>query len=253
MNESLKRWVYGGVYLFLFLALLGLIYFSFYSTRASCDDLLQNQDETGVDCGGKCAVSCEVKWAEPIVITARDVFIEGVEHITVMVTVYNPNAFVGVMRLPYTLSIYDTSGKRAFVFHRETKIIPGGNTYLLETNVKLKDRDFGRVEVTWPEYVFTERGNLNLPNLLIQDVATKKMREGIVIFGGVKNEEPAPVSEVIIIVQEREGLIIKRATQSVLSQIPSYGRKEFILELPMTAEELKKIDSKNLNLVLQAK
>jgi len=60
MSRTLKQLTFGSVYFVIF-ALVALgAYLSYFKSAPSCADNKQNQNEIGVDCGGRC-IPCEVK------------------------------------------------------------------------------------------------------------------------------------------------------------------------------------------------
>ncbi|MFA6254098.1 MAG: hypothetical protein WC640_02495 [Candidatus Paceibacterota bacterium] len=89
-----------------FFAVIGLILFLIYRPRPTCFDGKQNQTETGIDCGGTCALACapdviplKVYWARPLKVN------DGWYDVAALVE--NENLNFGVRRAPYTLYLYD--------------------------------------------------------------------------------------------------------------------------------------------------
>ena len=95
LTRDTKRLTIIVIYIFLFLAIGTGGYFLFHAAP-TCMDGKQNQDETGIDCGGICAMACmETVIGEPIVI--REVMVLPVENgvYDVVARIYNPNNTVG--------------------------------------------------------------------------------------------------------------------------------------------------------------
>ena len=77
--------------------------------RASCTDFIQNGDESGVDCGGSCELSCRplpraaiIEWARPFMVG------KGVASAVAYIT--NPNREHYALRVPYIFKLYDAGG-----------------------------------------------------------------------------------------------------------------------------------------------
>ena len=92
----------------LFLLVILPVWLSMRKTQ-TCFDAKQNQNESGVDCGGSCTLMCKgtvkglkVVWAKmfPIRHGAYDV----------VAYVENPNSSAGAPRLPYTAKLFDAEG-----------------------------------------------------------------------------------------------------------------------------------------------
>jgi hypothetical protein len=80
----------------------------FYDTP-SCMDQKQNQDETGVDCGGSCARVCESDAQAPSVTFAR-ALTQQQDRVDVIAYVMNPNREAAIANARYTIELYDAKG-----------------------------------------------------------------------------------------------------------------------------------------------
>lgn len=97
-----------GFFLFLFIVGGGL-YALYGYTPATCLDQKKNGDETGTDCGGRCARICTFDVKEPYVAWVRsfratDGFYNAVAYVE------NRNANAGSPRVAYTIRLYDKAG-----------------------------------------------------------------------------------------------------------------------------------------------
>src|SRR5579864_5721823 len=101
------------LYAILFLAVFGLIVWGVYSITLkpapSCFDNIQNQDETGVDCGGSHCVPCDIKNLKPLVSLPAVLFTDG-QVFSVSFDLTDPNANFGASSVTYDLNFYDASG-----------------------------------------------------------------------------------------------------------------------------------------------
>ncbi|MHB0865533.1 MAG: hypothetical protein ACYC1Y_01340 [Minisyncoccota bacterium] len=85
-----------------FIAILSITVF--YKTP-SCSDGVQNQDETGVDCGGSCPYLCTAQTYAPTVLFTKAIP-NGVGRTDVIASVENVNAGVAAKDVPYTVTLY---------------------------------------------------------------------------------------------------------------------------------------------------
>lgn len=75
----------------------------------SCTDGVQNQNETGVDCGGACRYVCTALVAAPTVRYTKTVS-NGAGRIDVVASIENTNHDAAARAVPYRLRLYATDG-----------------------------------------------------------------------------------------------------------------------------------------------
>ncbi len=94
-----------------FIVAIGI--FSFHRTvlytAPSCIDGIQNQNETGVDCGGVCPHLCTAQVEQPVIQFVRAIS-NGGGRTDIIAYVENPNADAGVSNAPYTIDMYGQEG-----------------------------------------------------------------------------------------------------------------------------------------------
>jgi hypothetical protein len=94
------------------LLLLGFLIYGFWGSifpAATCSDLKTNGDESGVDCGGSCALVCKGEYFD----IEKDVpvfFKSGDGTYDILVTFKNNNRYSAPKEFAYRLDIYDESG-----------------------------------------------------------------------------------------------------------------------------------------------
>jgi len=95
------------------LLIVGAVVFAFLSTlfiatfydAPSCTDGAQNQDETGIDCGGSCAYLCTAELQPPTVLFTKAIG-NGVGRTDVIASVENKNALAAAKNVPYLVRLY---------------------------------------------------------------------------------------------------------------------------------------------------
>ncbi len=128
------------VQLLLVLAVIAVVsiypLFQLFYTPPSCADGKQNQDEIGVDCGGKCPQLCPSQVA-PLSVTWAKAFEveEGVYDLAALIE--NKNAGAGVRRLYYTFVVYNKNDARIAEKRGVTYANPNEQLTVFEANVRL--------------------------------------------------------------------------------------------------------------------
>ncbi len=129
---------------FVIVLVVGAIVFYLWP-KASCTDGRQNQDESGVDCGGPCT-PCVVNPKDPITLWTRVFEIEdGLYEVAALIE--NPNISYGLSLLKYTFKIYDVNNILIGVKEGQTFLNPNDKFLVFETGINTKERDAVRVFV----------------------------------------------------------------------------------------------------------
>lgn len=119
----------------LFISLVGGAYFKWFYVGATCFDGKQNQNEEGLDCGGSCAMSCELLTVKPLQVEwSKALFLKnGLYDLAAKINNINPN--YGLGRFDYTFKLYDKSGQLLTEKKGSSFSLPNQKKYIIETNV----------------------------------------------------------------------------------------------------------------------
>jgi hypothetical protein len=134
-----RQFLYYAVVLVLAAIFVFVVWQTFFTNPATCSDGLRNSKETGVDCGGSCALVCQDEARAPTVLWAR-AFETGPTTYTAAAYVENQNRGAGAKRVAYTFQIFDD--KNLLVVEREGVIdLPPIQTVpIVETNIDVGNR-----------------------------------------------------------------------------------------------------------------
>lgn len=112
----------------------------FWLTRPdpSCADGRRNQDETGIDCGGACRAVCKNE-IRPLKVIWSRVLKVSADNYDSITLIENPNAALGVRRLPYTIKFYDADNLLVVTREGQTFVMPQESFVVYE---KLTFNDF---------------------------------------------------------------------------------------------------------------
>lgn len=132
----------------------------FYMPEPTCFDGKQNQEETGIDCGGLCE-PCITNPKDIVVLWTRVIKIdEGLYEVASLIE--NPNLFYGLPFFKYNFKLYDDKNVLVAVRDGRTFLNPQDRFVIFETNIDTGRRSAlkGVVEIEqaakW-EYLDEER------------------------------------------------------------------------------------------------
>lgn len=136
LSRRAKQSVIALVY-FIIAVLLGIfVYYAFIKAAETCFDSKQNQNETGIDCGGICATTCKDNIVGEDLQFTEMAFVPGEnEKYDVLAKVYNPNDVAGASSFVYTVTLKDSAGTVLATRSGRSYILPQENKYLLELNL----------------------------------------------------------------------------------------------------------------------
>jgi len=176
--------------IFLLFVLLFVALPAYYFTRSSpkCTNLIQDGDETGVDCGGSCALLCKPETLP--LITRGEARINRISSssYTASVLVENPNLSGEVKRAKYNLSIYSSGVKDPVkVFNKETYIGPNSTFALFEGPFTLTGSGPFRAVFEWEDGLIWEKNvvssaliGVESPNLLITATSSQRLEARLI-------------------------------------------------------------------------
>lgn len=179
ISRVFKRSIIVVVYLALFSLICVGIYYAFIRVAPTCSDGKQNQDETGIDCGGLCVAQCVPPLYPQDIMTREAAFVPA-ERGTydVLAKIYNPNDIAGASEFSYVLSIRDVTGAVLAQQSGVSFILPQESKYLLAFHLPSQVRpDHATLEITNPVWQrfqgYTER-----PKVFVTQQAYSRIQSG---------------------------------------------------------------------------
>ena len=244
MNPRLaKQLIYGFFYL-LILGLITLVIWYYYDRilpTPTCFDNLQNQEETGVDCGGPC-VPCEVSTLQPFDVYWRKVLSADENQSAVVAEIRNPNSNFGADFFEYTFNIYGENNQKIGSINGESFIYPSEIKYLMEVGGKIKPQDVVNIELSFDKISWKSKEEFPKPQMQIRDIKTEA-DQPILLTAIIKNESSYALSKIKIIgfVFNRFGLRIG-VSKTELNRLSPFQETTFKIVFPNT------INSSEINL-----
>lgn len=152
-----KKQIFIIIIYILIVILAGFLIYFWLKPKPSCFDGIQDQNETGVDCGGVCAKPCDNKLAEQNLAVAKKGFVlSGVANeYDLYAYVENPNDSVGSSNFQYEFKLKDSSGKIVGDRKGDEFILPGDSKYVIAPAVPVTgvptSVEFSITDTTWAE------------------------------------------------------------------------------------------------------
>lgn len=150
MSWALQRQLkyFSGLVFFLALILFIIIAPVIFK-KPTCTDTKQNGDESGVDCGGSCALMCKSDVTDPVVLWSRSFPVIGTNY-NLVAYIENRNKNSAVAVASYEFRIYDANNKLIGRREGKTFIPPNQQFAIFESRF-----DAGQSEVKSVTFDFT--------------------------------------------------------------------------------------------------
>jgi len=202
-------------YALVVLVILGIaafgVYKSSFSKPATCFDGKQDQDETGVDCGGNiCALRCTSD-ISPIV-SLWDPRLFNVDNgvYTAAVMVENPNGTSGAKAVPFSLKIYDATDTDVVIKEIDdtVDVYPGEEFPIIETGISTGKRLPGRVVLTFNENAveWYKEAPLATPVKTLAPTVTNEATAPLVTASALNDSSSAADNvDIVAVVSDKDG------------------------------------------------
>ncbi len=165
-----RQLAYGMAFIVLILLVVGVpIYLHFFNKAPTCMDLKQNQNETGIDCGGICARACiQDVLPEPIQLWARAFKVSGGVHNLVA---YVQNANVNYVANPaeYVFKVFDKDNVLIGLRIGKSAVPPVKSFPIFEQSFDAGFREVGKVTFEFTEPLVWNRSTSVRPELMVSD------------------------------------------------------------------------------------
>lgn len=228
MNRIGKQFIYGVLYLIVFGGLIYIGYFLLVKPAPTCTDRKQNQDETGVDCGGSCA-AC-IGMPEPISVRLSTIFFA--KDPVALVRLTNPNTQVGAENIGYSIEVLGVGDSVLDVFEGETFVYPGDqekNLVFLLTGLE----DARTLKVALGEPIWKRIEEFKKPDFSFVRSQKRITQDRIIIEGEIKNNETLLFDNIEIgaLFFSQSGILVG-ASETAVQTVKAFERRAFTIEFP---------------------
>ena len=199
----------------------------FYDTP-SCTDRKQNQDETGIDCGGSCARVCVAEAIAPSAKFTR-ALTQQQGRVDVISYIENPNRTAAVANARYTIELYDAKGIVVARKEGSIDLPPASTVPVYVPNMYGATLVGARAFLTFDSasLVFVKYADRRIIPRYNNDAMVPGVAPRITASFSNPSAEVVRDTPVIATVFDAEGNAIA-ATQTLLAQLPSQGTAQVI-------------------------
>lgn len=245
MSRSAKQFVYG----ILYLAVFGLIVYGFakpaFTPAPTCSDSIQNQGEQGIDCGGPCAIACDVTSLAPVrAVGAVSVFGLSNGQAVLLAEAQNTNQNYDASQFFYRFSIYSSSGTLLETISGSDSLSALSRGYIFAPNVASKFNNIGRVAIEFSNVSWQKAYAALEPNVVVSSgPATVVGKTDIRVNGAVKNQSSVAATKVkiVAILYDAYGTEIF-ASQWIVDSLSASGEAAFSIIFPLDPQITSQID-----------
>lgn len=232
MNTRLGKQLF---YIIVFLIIIGLIglviYVIWLKPAPTCFDKKQNQNETGVDCGGSCE-DCEIRTLQqPSVKWSK--FPAGNETI-LLIELRNLNPKYGAENFFYNFDILGSDGKKIKSLASNSFIYAGEIKYLIEV-IGFDSRDIDKVEPSFSSIKWKRIDQFTKPEVQLREVKTESAQPDgrAIVSGFILNNNAFPLSKIRIVgVLSNSNDIQISASKTELENVKANEEKQFKIIFP---------------------
>jgi len=223
-----KQFVFGLIFLII-IGLLGWgIYNVFIKSAPSCTNGIQDQGETGIDCGGPC-ISCELKTLKPIQIDQGwpKAFRATDTASGVVAEIYNPNPEWAAKSFDYQLNLKDQFGNVLKTINDTSFIYGGELKYIIEPRVEIPIGKITSSEILIANPQWVSISDYPKPDVEVQGTKTDKT-ETLFVSGKIVNRSEIDFLTAVAyaLVYNKNGDLIA-ASKTIVDNVIKFGSKDF--------------------------
>jgi hypothetical protein len=223
-----KQFVFG----LIFLIIIGLVGWGIYSVfiklAPSCANNVQDQGETGVDCGGPC-ISCALKTLKPIQVDQGwpKAFRATDTASGVVAEIYNPNPEWAAKSFNYQLNLKDQFGNVLKMISGTSFAYGGELKYIIEPRVEISIGKITSSEILIANPQWVSISDYPKPDVEVQGTKTDKT-DALFVKGKIVNrsEIDFPTAMAYALVYNKNGNLIA-ASKTIVDNVPKFGSKDF--------------------------
>ncbi len=210
MASRKSKQVFYGIF---YLAILAAIVYGGYlifRPAPSCFDNIQNEGETGVDCGGPCA-PCTFNLAPLQVIGQVKILPLDSSGISLLAQIQNSNSGFGALTFDYVFTVYNNKGIEVASSSGGSYIYPGKTKYILVPNIQVVSvNNLGYAELALSNPNWQPADNFKNFSVQIQSQKTATTTLGAKVSGYLFNNSGFLINQadVLAVFYDTSGLVV---------------------------------------------
>lgn len=250
MKRASKQIFFSLIFLGIFFLIVVLIWNAVTKKEPTCSDGIQNQQETGIDCGGSC-ISCELKNIQPIELLGYSVMPLNSGRVALLVHIKNPNETHHASSFFYKISLFDENGYERKTLIGESSIAADAEGYIFNAQAGYSDPKDVKLEIT--DVTWKSKDAFTIPNVSIHDVTTVVDGSVVRVKGTIENASSFDAKNVHIIAvlggEYNEDMF---ASEMVLTRVLALDKQQFSVVFPNDEEIVKRLKTDETRVIVQA-
>ena len=230
MPRVLKQVLYGLLYLSILAIAAWLFWISRPADVLTCTDGLQNQNETGIDCGGPCE-DCELRDLR-LILGGVDMVGVG-EKTSFVVKVENPSKNFGASRVPYQFDIMGDEGNSLGTIEGQLNIGAREEKYIAAVGFDIPLEEVGEVTFSMSDFEFIPEIELQNYDIEVENITTAFPEQTIQTRGTITNDSGFAMSEVALtaLFYSEDGKLANIGSAN-LSNLQAFEKRDFLISVP---------------------
>ena len=224
------------IIIFILVFLIGAPLFFLFYRAPTCNDLKQNGDETGVDCGGSCQLLCPAL-SLPLILKGDPRVLKIQENTFELVAlIENPNTGGEIYRAGYTLKLYDALSIIPLKVIKGETYVPKGATFaIFEGPFNLEEGIIPtRATLEWQEEsLMWQKNTSQTPDLVVRNSSFSREDTSPRLDASVENISLENVSNIdlVALISNETGSIFA-ASKTFIDTLPVRGRTPVVFTWP---------------------
>lgn len=227
MDSRLSKQIfYGAGYLATLFLIIFIVYFIWFKPAPTCFDGIQNQNETGVDCGGFCS-ACEIRTLK-LPETSWIKYFPIDNKTAVVAEIKNSNLNWAADSFDYFIDFYDKNNNKIKSLKNKSFIYAGEIKYLFELT-DINSKNIGEVKFSFDNLNWKPEETFKRPLIQLREPTI----ENTVLSEFLKNNNAFKLSKIKIIgLPYNQYGILLGASKTELENMPAFEEKQFKINFP---------------------
>jgi hypothetical protein len=227
-----RKFAYTLLFVGFLILVVGIPGFLFLYEQPTCFDGMQNQNEQGIDCGGKCVRVCSSAFLSPIVVWSRATEVEsGIYNL--LAYIENPNLDGVAYGVPYVFKLYDKQG--ILIGEREgyANLPPHKNVPIFEPSMLTDKRIPATVTFEFKDFPAWEKNTEQEPDVIVVEKTLIDHETLPKITAIIQNRTVKPVSniEAVAVVFDINDNALA-FSQTFVDKLPAQGTERLAFTWP---------------------
>lgn len=229
-----RKYMYLSAVGVLLVVALVFIWGTFFTTQPTCFDNQRNGNELEVDCGGSCALVCQITAREPVVLWAR-AFKNREDSYTAAAYIQNNNRGAGAKEVGYMFRLFDADNSLIVERRGTTDIPPLQVVPIIESNILVGNRSVVRTQLIFtsvPVWMLVPSEKVYPLTLTKQTLSPEESR----LSAFVNNDTVSDAKRVTVaaILFDAEG-VARAASKSFIENISRKSSQQVVFTWPEDA------------------